>query len=315
MEVPTTLLEAVKMYSNEDVARSFFVTVRWPHGVTCPTCGCQDLYDIPERRIYRCKNKEKHPRQEFSAKTGSIFEDSPIGFSKWLPAMWMLSSDRNGISSMELHRSLGVTQKTAWFMLHRIRLAMKSKTFEKLRGPVEGDETLIGAKARGGERPGDHHGRKSKGPLQGKQIVQGLIQRKGDVRAFVVSDQKRSTLVPKIKEHVRPGATIYTDSLGSYTALAKDFYHFVVNHNHEYVRGEIHTNSIEAFWSVLKRTLKGTYIAPRPAHLQRYVEEQVFRFNTRELHDTPRFVRAARGCTGKRITYKTLIDHGDKPTA
>lgn len=306
--IPGTMLEAVRRFQDPDVAHDFFVQIRFPNGVACPRTGCGsgEVAWLKNVRRWYCNDCKK----QFSAKVGTIFEDSPIGLDKWLPAFWLIASNRNGISSMELHRALNVTQKTAWFMLHRIREALADKTFAKLTGIVESDETYIGAKARSGLHAGPHHGRKSRGPYVGKQIVQGIVQRKGDARAFVVPSVKKGTLQENVRKYVEPGSQIMTDALKSYEGLSDAYVHQIVNHAVEYVRGHVHTNSVEGFWSVLKRTLKGTYVAPRPEHLQRYVEEQVFRFNRREEKDGPRFAKAVKNADGKRLTYKALIGKG-----
>jgi transposase-like protein len=276
--------------------------MRWPDGVACPLeCGSVAVAYMPKRRRWYCRDC----KGQFTAITRTIFEDSPIGFDKWLPAIWLIASNRNGISSYEIHRGLGVTQKTAWFMLHRIRLAMQTGTYTKFTGPVEADETYIGGLAR------NMHIEKRR-RLTGtggidKTAVMGIVERKGRVRAFVIPSTLGPTMEHKVREHVEKGATLYTDGLPSYAGLDKDYVHHVINHAHEYVRGHIHTNNIEGFWSVFKRTIKGTYIAPHPEHLQRYVEEQVFRFNARDNKDGPRFVQATQGADGKRLTYKALI--------
>lgn len=305
MDQPKTLLEAVAMYADPKVAHDAFVAMRWPHAIACPRMGCgsADVRAIHgSRPRWLCKDCNR----EFTAKTGTIFEDSPIGFNKWLPAMWLLSANRNGISSCEIARALGVTQKTAWFMLHRIRLAMSAGTFEPISGEVEIDETFIGPKARSTKRRGAKDPN-AKGPAANKTTVLGFRQRGGIVRAFVVRDVRRTTLLPRVREHVAPGAIVYTDALKTYHDVKFGWKHFVIDHAVEYVRGSVHTNSIESFWSVLKRTLSGTYIAPRPWHLQRYLDEQIFRFNARESTDGLRFVQTVKGGDGKRITYKELI--------
>jgi transposase-like protein len=304
MKEPKTLIEAVTYFADPEVAEQYAAAIRWPNGVACPRMGCglgEVAYLKNAHRWYcnDCKRK-------FTAKVNSVFEDSPISFSRWLPAIWMLANDRNGISSCELARALGVTQKTAWFMLHRIRRAIEKGPIEILSGEVESDETYLGPKQRGGLRPGGHHGRKSRGPAYGKQFVQGIVERKGEVRAFVVPNVERGTLVENIRKHVQPVSTVYTDALKSSDKLNDDFTHHAVNHSIEYVRGHVHTNNIEAFWSIFKRTLKGTYISPRPAHLQRYIEEQVYRFNERESEDGPRFTKVLEGADRKRLTYKAL---------
>lgn len=304
MKAPTTLLEAVRYFSDPQVAHDFVTQVRWPHGVACPRMGCgsASVAFMEKSRLWYCKDCKR----KFSAKVNSIFEDSPIGFDKWLPAIWLLASNRNGISSCELARGLGITQKSAWFMLHRIRLAFKNESFEQLSGDVEIDETYVGPKARSINRYGDTS-KKARGPAYRKTVVMGMRERGGRIRAMVVKDTKRSTLLPKVIETVAPGSTIYTDSLGSYTDLRRSYVHHVINHAKEYVRDHhVHTNSIENFWSVLKRTLGGTYICPRPKHLDAYLDEQIFRYNERENQDGPRFLQALKGVEGKRLTYKGL---------
>lgn len=305
MEQPQTLLEAIRHFSDPERAHDFVKRLRWPHAVACPRMGCGSA-DVREIRGKRPRWFCRECKREFTAKLGTIFEDSPIGFDKWLPAMWLLSSDRNGISSCELARAIGVTQKTAWFMLHRIRLAMAQGSFEQVDGEVEIDETFVGPKARSTKRRGPK-ANGGKGPAANKTTVLGFRQRGGIVRAFVVRDVRRTTLLPRIREHVAPGAIVYTDALKSYHDVQFGWRHFVIDHAVEYVRGNVHTNSIESFWSVLKRTLRGTYVAPRPWHLQRYLDEQIFRFNARESTDGPRFCEAVKGVEGKRLTYKDLI--------
>lgn len=308
MDTPQTLLEAITYFSDPGRAHDFVKAIRWPNGVACPRQGCGSA-DVREIRGKRPRWFCRDCKREFTAKVNSIFEDSPIGFNKWLPAMWLLSSAKNGISSLEVHRALGVTQKTAWFMLHRIRLAMQDGNFQKLSGEVEADETYIGPRGRSmhrrnGEEPLKKGGR---GPGYMKTTVMGLRERGGKVRAFVVRDNRRATLLPRVLENVAKGSTVYTDALGSYHDLRHDYVHEVINHAEKYVDGRVHTNSIENFWSVLKRTIGGTYICPRPKHLDRYLEEQIFRFNERENTDGPRFVKAVQGADLKRLTYKRLI--------
>ncbi|HVC21865.1 MAG TPA: IS1595 family transposase [Candidatus Dormibacteraeota bacterium] len=302
MKAPQTLLEAVTYFSDPEVAHKFVVELRWPNGVTCPRegCGSDKVQYISTRRLWRCKDCSR----QFTAKVGTIFEESPIGFDKWLPAFWLLSSNKNGISSCELGKALGVTQKTAWFMLHRIRTAMQTTTARRLTGTVEADETYVGGKTRGyipGKAPS---GRKSRGPLPGKTVVMGMVERRGEARAMVVPNVKRATLLPMIQENVEPGTRMVTDALRSYSTLDQEFRHDVINHAEAFVRGDISTNGIENFWSGLKRTLGGTYISVRPKHLDRYVTEQIFRFGSRSEVDGTRFSQAVRQADGKRLTYR-----------
>ncbi len=305
MDTPETLVEAILYFSDAQRAHDFVKRLRWPNGVACPRMGCgsANVREICGKRPrWFCRDCKR----EFTAKVNSIFEDSPLGFDKWLPAMWLLSAARNGISSCEAARALHVTQKTAWFMLHRIRLAMQDRNFEKLAGEVEVDETYVGPKARSINRYGDTS-KKARGPAYRKTIVMGLRERGGKTRAFVVKDTTKGTLLPKVVDSVAPGSTVYTDSLGSYTGLQCSYRHEVINHAEKYVEGRVHTNSIENFWSVLKRTIGGTYIALRPQHLDRYLDEQIFRFNERENEDGPRFAKAVKGADCKRLTYRTLV--------
>jgi transposase-like protein len=309
--VPTTLQEAVVRFADKQVAHDFFVRQRFPNGMACPRegCGSANVVAIKNRNAWRCRECGRH----FTVKVGTIFEDSPIGFDKWLPAMWMLAGDRNGISSYELHRALGVTQKTAWFMLHRLRFAMKADGDDMLAGEVEADETFVGGKKRGQGLFTNALGMKklAHGPATGKATVFGMVQRGKDgkpsqVRAMVVPDHKAKSLLPKIYENVVPGSTIYTDALRSYRQADRDFVHEFIDHSVAYVNGRITTNRIENFWSCVKRTLHGTYIAVRPFHLDAYLDEQVYRFNARCEKDGPRFVTALKGADGRRLTWNTL---------
>jgi transposase-like protein len=310
MEAPNTLFEAVAYYADPDRAHASWVAIRWPNGVACPRMGCgsADVRYTKTRRVWLCKDCGR----QFTAKVGTIFEDSPLPLGKWMIAVWQLSNCRNGSSSCEIARALGVTQKTAWFMLHRVRLGMQSETFTKLRGAVEADETYFGGKPRH-RKPKAANMAKRGGsyeqPIKSyeKTVVMGMRERGGEVRAMVIPDVRANTLWWQLRDNIEKGATVYTDSAAGYAGVKYRWIHHVINHTFEYVRGHVHTNSIESFWSVLKRTIKGTYVAPRPKHFPSYVEEQVFRFNSREERDGYRFLIAAKGGDGKRITYKELI--------
>jgi transposase-like protein len=277
--------------------------LRWPDGkVKCPECGSEKVCYLAKNRLWKCY--ATHPKPRFTLKSGTIFEDSPIALEKWLPAVWMLLNCKNGISSWELHRALGVTQKTAWFMLHRIRLAAQNKTFNKLAGEVEVDETFIGGKARfmhSDKRAEKIHGR---GP-DGKAIVAAVLERGGTVRAKVCSTRRKPELQELVRENVEAGSNVYSDALKSYDGL-NEFQHQVVDHAIEYVNGNVHTNGLENFWSLLKRSLKGTYVSVEPFHLFRYLDEQSFRYNNRDMTDLDRFVSVMRHIVGRRLTYKQL---------
>ena len=260
---PKTLQDAVIYFSDADKALDYMVGLRWPNGlIACPTCGRNDVVFLKNQRKWQCKSV--HAKRQFSAKVGTIFEDSPISLEKWLVAVWMLANCKNGVSSYEIARTIGVTQKSAWFMLHRIRLAMKSGSFTKLGGNgggVESDETYVG-----GNPLRMHKSRRVKinaimantygvsKYAAGKTTVHGMIDRETrEVRASVIPNVKRSTLQEKILNNVHAGATVYTDELPSYKyALAEKFVHEVMNHSKEYVNGQVHTNAIENFWSLLE---------------------------------------------------------------
>ena len=284
------------------------VSVRWPDGkVRCPNCGSEKVGYLEKARVYRCYGD--HAKQKFSLKVGTIFEDSPIPLEKWLPAVWLLVSCKNGISSYEIHRALGITQKSAWFMLHRIRLAVQSGSFVKLGGPgseVEVDETFIGGKAR--NMHAKERRRKGVKDAGAKTIVIGALQRGGKVHAKVTPNRKKESIESVIFPSVEKGTTVYTDEFPAYKFVTDEYEHKVINHLEKYVDGNIHTNGIENFWSLLKRGLSGTYVAVEPFHLFRYVDEQAFRFNNRATKDNPlndadRFHLAMSQIVGKRLTF------------
>lgn len=306
---PKTLAEAVRYFADQDTCLNFLVQLRWPEGISCPRCGSTEHSFLSTRRLWKCKGCKK----QFSVKVGTIMEDSPIGLDKWLTAMWLIANAKNGISSWELHRAIGVTQKSAWFLLHRIRLAMQTGTFGKLSGEVEVDETFIGGKARNmhaDKRAEKIHGRGA----CGKAIVMGVLERGGEVRTKVIPDTRRSTLHTEVRENVEEGSTVNTDSHAGYVGLNPDYVHEAVDHAVEYVRGNVHTNGLENYWSLLKRCIKGTYVSVEPFHLFRYLDEQAYRYNERKhcdeaktkKTDGERFTKLAGQVSGKRLTYKHL---------
>lgn len=257
----------------------------------------------------------EHDHRQFSVKVGTIMEDSPIGLDKWLTAMWLICNCKNGVSSYEVARDLGITQKSAWFLLHRIRLAMQSGSFVKLGGnggEVEADETFIGGKARNMHKSVKSRRITGQGKnVQDKIVVMGMLERGGHVRTQVIPNRHKETLQPIVKEHVQAGAALYTDELWGYHGLSSEFQHQVVDHAVRYVDGKIHTNGMENFWSLLKRGLGGTYVSVEPFHLFRYLDEQVFRYNNRgnkenPVNDGDRLKKALCNVVGKRITYIEL---------
>jgi transposase-like protein len=305
METPKTLQQAVKYFSDLDNCQNYMIAARWADGqVRCPSCGSERVTYLANARLWKCY--AKHPRQKFSLKVGTIFEDSPLGLDKWMMAMWMIANCKNGVSSCEIARDLGITQKSAWHMLHRIRLAMQMGTLEKMSGQVEADETYIGGLARNMHRDKRHAKITGTGGA-GKVAVMGLLERDGKVRAKVIRDATQLTLHAEVRGNVEPGAELFTDGWKGYSGLHQEYIHGVIDHAEKYVDGQIHTNGIENFWSLLKRGLKGTYVSVEPFHLFRYLDEQTFRFNNRKATDAERFHAVISLIQGKRLEYKQLI--------
>ena len=309
-DFPETLHEAIRFFANPETALAFASVMRWPDGkVTCPWCGSGDHSFLSTRRIWKCKGC----RKQFSVKIGTVMEDSPISLDKWMCGFWLICNAKNGISSYEIHRSLGVTQKTGWFLLHRIRLAMQNGSIVKIGGHVEVDETFIGGKARN-----MHKGKRKArgtGPVAMTPVM-GLLERTTSKRASrvvlkVVESTKKPELQSHVREYVLKGSEVHTDALKSYDGLNDEYTHNVIDHAVEYVRGNVHTNGLENFWSLLKRAIKGTYVSVEPFHLFRYLDEEAFRFNERKDTDAGRFVKAVSGFIGKRLTYKELIGKND----
>ncbi len=307
---PKTLRDAILFFAEYENCRKTVEAIRWPDGIVkCPTCGSDHVTYLETQRRYKCY--AKHTKEQFTLKVGTIFENSAVGLEKWLPALWLLTTCKNGISSYELARALGVTQKTAWFMLSRLRLALQAETGGKLNGQIEADETFIGGKAR------NMHAAKRKRlgisqsqSMIGKVAVMGLLQRHGEgskVRTQVIANRKKHQLEQIVGEHVEVGAALYTDALRSYDRMAaRGYIHQVIDHAEAYADGQVHTNGLENFWSLLKRALKGTYVSVEPFHLFRYLDEQAFRFNNRKGSDAMRFALALKGIINKRLTYAAL---------
>jgi transposase-like protein len=308
-----TLTDAIRYFSDEQTCIDTVAAMRWPEGPQCPACRAKEprQHWLKNQRRWQCRECGK----QYSVKVNTIFEDSALSLDKWLVAMWMLANCKNGVSSYEIHRSLGITQKSAWFVLQRLRLAMKNKSLLKLGsrgGPVEIDETFIGGKLKN-----MHKGKKPKGTgfsgiaggAMAKTIVVGMLERKGHVRAEVVMERSHLTLRAVANKHINSGASVITDEWGGYSGI--NFEHAIINHAVEYVNGQVHTQGIENFWALLKRSLHGTYVAVEPFHLDRYVDEQAFRYNNRATKDNPvtdrdRFMLALSQISGKRLTYAEL---------
>lgn len=311
VKFPETLQECMRYFADDSNALGFMKSIRWPDGVVkCPHCQSEDVAFMPARKVWRCRKDNK----QFSIKVGTIMEDSPISLDKWLCAFWLIVNAKNGISSYELMRALGLTQKSAWFLLHRIRLAMQQGSFDKFKGRVEADETFIGAKARN-----MHKGkRKSKGTgIVGKTAVLGLLERTtidkpSRIRLKVVENVRLTVLDPEVRKHVEKGSEVMTDKARSYQDLNDEYIHQVIDHAECYAKGHVHTNGLENFWSLLKRGIRGTYVNVEPFHLFRYLDEQAFRFNERKDNDQGRFLKAVAGYIGKGLKYSKLIGQSEK---
>ncbi len=311
--IPQTLLGAVRYFSDPDACFNFLVGLRWKDGVACPHCEangitCKDVSSHSgPRKLWRCRGC----RKQFSVKVGTIFEDSPLGLDKWFMTYWLLANAKNGVSSCEVARAVGVTQKSAWFMLHRIRFTLRPETLEKFRGIVEADETYIGGKEKNKHK--DKKLNRGRGAV-GKTPVMGLLERAGEgeasqVRAAVVPDNASRSLHGEVRAHVEAGSALFTDAWRGYNGLAPEYRRQFVDHAVKYVMGQVHTNGLENFWTLLKRTIKGTYTFTSVQHLAAYLDEQAYRFNSRGDNDGGRFVETVGFVAGKRLTYEELT-HG-----
>ena len=306
---PKTLQQAIRYFSDEQTCIDTIAKLRWPDGPVCPKCGGKEHYYLATQKRWKCKNPKCY--KQFSVKLGTIFEDSPIPLDKWLAALWMLVNCKNGISSYEVGRDLGITQKSAWFVLHRLRLAIQAGSMEKLGGhgkQIEVDETFIGGKARFMHKSRRDRAILGPGPKD-KATAFGILERGGKVRAMMLPNRRKHAIQSTIRAHVKAQSAIYSDALLSYEGLGQqDFAHQVIDHAEKYVDGQVHTNGLENFWSLLKRGLKGTYISTEPFHLFRYLDEQVFRYNNRATEncfvgDGDRFELALSQIAGKRLTF------------
>ena len=317
-EFPETLKDAIQYFADADRSHEFMKAIHWPDGrVCCPECKSEAVAYMPKVRRWYCRGCDG----QFSVKAGTIFEESPLGFDKWLPAVWMILNAKNGISSCELARALGVTQKTAWFMLHRIRYALQDGSLCKFAGNVEVDETFIGGKARSMNTRQYAKKRTGAGPAN-MEAVQGFLKRNEPGKASRIALQhvrhvNKVVLQGNVREYVLKGSRVITDENKVYRGLAPEYLHYVINHAVCYAKGAVHTNGLENFWSLLKRTLRGTYVSVEPFHLFRYLDEQAFRFNERKGTDAERFLKGILGVIGKRLEYVKLIGQGvdtTKPT-
>ncbi len=306
---PKTLQEAIVYFADPKNCREYLVARRWPDGVTCPRCGSKDVLFLEKYNRWHCRTK--HDAPQFTLKTGTIMEESLIGLDKWMAAMWLIVNCKNGISSYEIARDLKITQKTAWFLDHRIRLALTAGSFDKMTGHVEADETFIGGKAR------NMHAAKRARRITGtggkdKTAVMGILERGEDgktsrVRTTVIPNRKKGAIQSEVRKHVEAGAALYSDALRSCDGLEREYAHQVIDHAEKYVDGKVHTNNLENFWSLLKRSISGTYVSVEAFHLFRYLDEQAYRFNNRTMTDAERFDAAVKGIVGKRLMFDQLI--------
>ena len=312
---PKTLQQAIRYFANEQICIDTVAQLRWPNGPVCPNCSHKEHYYLATQKRWKCKECGK----QFSVKLGTIFEDSPISLDKWLTALWMLVNCKNGISSYEVARDLGITQKSAWFVLHRLRLALQKGSMVKLGGSgkeIEADESFIGGAARFMHKNRRNRMITARG-VKDKTAAFGILERGGEVRTFAVPSRKKKALQGHISQHVEAGTPVYTDALMSYIGLNENFQHEVIDHAERYVQGRVHTNGLENFWSLLKRGLKGTYISTEPFHLFRYLDEQAWRYNNRGNKETPindadRFQLALSQIAGKRLTFAEVTGKDGK---
>lgn len=311
-EMPRSLMQAVRYFADREVCEKYMRSIKWPDGkITCPACGSERIGEVKTRHLLRCLDCRKQIR----SKVGTIFEDSPLGLDKWFVAVWCVANCKNGISSHELARALDIRQPSAWFMLHRIRAAMECGGIDKFDGPAEADTTYVGGAAKNMHAAKREKRIKGRGAV-GKAIVHGVLQRGDDqtpsqVRAEVVGSDDAERLLSCVRRNVRKGVAVFTDAASAYSDLLRTYWHETVDHSQAYVRGIVHTNGLENFWSLFKRALGGTYIAVAPFHLHRYVSEQAFRFNERRRDDAGRFWQLLKGVVGKRLTYRVLTAQDD----
>ncbi|OKL39179.1 IS1595 family transposase [Pontibacter flavimaris] len=300
-----SLLQLLDFFNDEETCKAFLGQQRWGDTPSCPHCGCTKAYVT--NRGFKCSEKTCY--KKFTVTTGTIFENTKIKLRTWFAAMYLVTAHKKGISSLQLSRDLNITQKTAWFVLHRIREMLREKAPQMLEGTVECDETYVGGKAENKHKKVRKELREKGTGYVNKTPVFGLLQREGNVHTFVMSKEDGATLKPILREKVSASAMVVTDGFGAYGDLHKEFKaHEIINHaQDEYVRGEFHTNSIEGFWSQLERGIYGIYHNVSPKHLHRYCHEFGYRYNNRKVTDCARFHDAVNKVGNTRLTYKALI--------
>jgi len=303
------LIDLLTYFSDEQVCRDYLEQIRWAGDLKCPykDCGHDHINKYKDGKRYKCAKCKR----QYSVKVGTIFHDSKVSLKKWFAAVYLITSHKKGISSHQLHRDIGVTQKTAWYMLHRVRKALGMKCEDKLEGVVEADETFIG-----GEEKNKHASKQTIGTqgrsLKTKAPVVGVIERNGELRAEKVKDTRGYNLKTFIIKNVEFGSELHTDEWMGYRGLNRIFNHRVVKHNEgQYVIDNTHTNTLEGFWSLLKRGVVGIYHSISEKHLQKYVDEFVFRYNTREYSEDYRFDVMLNRINNP-MSYQQLIEN-DRP--
>jgi len=293
-------MDAMRVFSDEAACEAYIGSIKWPDGPTCSRCRSTDVGFIKSRRRYQCRSC----RRQFSLKTQTVFESSPLTLAQWIVATWMIANHRNGVSSCEIARALGIKQQSAWHLCHRVRNLARPGWVDRLQGEVESDSTLVGGRFKFMHKSKRDEAAK-RGP-HGKSVVHALLERGGEVRAMVIKRESSNIVMDICKAHIAYGSKLYTDSANEYRRAGEVFKHEFVNHMMQYVRGSCHTNGLENFFSLLRRSIKGTYVAVDPQHLTAYVDEQAFRFNNRKETDWQRFDRLMRKIVGRRLMYSTL---------
>ncbi len=295
------LIELQTYFKDEETCWNYLENLRWNDKVVCPFCNNEGHYHFKNSHTYKCKSCKK----KFNAKVGTIFENSKIPLSKWFVAIYIATSHKKGISSLQLSRDIGVTQKTAWFILHRIREMLQVKAPKMLNSMVEIDETYVGGKSTNRHK----HKRKNQRGYTNKTMVFALLERNGQVITKVVPKNDGNTLTPIIRENVDRSNTLVTDGFQAYKYLKEEYSHIIVNHlEDEWTNGIYHTNTVEGFFAILKRGIYGIYHFVSPKHLQKYCNEFSFRYNTRKIKEAERFNYSLSVCD-RRLKYKDLINN------
>lgn len=303
---PRTLIEAIQYFSDNRRCVEYVKNLRWQDGVVkCPRCESTHVKELTTRQIWQCYGCKK----QFSVKVGTVFTDSALPLTKWLTGMWLVMNAKNGISSYEISRSLGISQKSAWHLGHRIREAMANGSIEKMTEKVETDAAYLG-----GSRKNWSNEKRATTPayVDNKTPIVAYVERNDEneiiqVRGNVVNDSSAETIQNDLRKNVAEGAVLYTDQSNVYTTLASDYWHRTINHSRdEFVRGDVTTNRVEGYFALLKRCIKGTYIHMAPCHMDRYIAEQSLRYNLRKTNDGARFKQTVSQSFGTRLTWKEL---------